>query len=320
MSKYLPILLLVASHGCTNNPQADDAGQRDRDGASDGGDGDGDRVDGALPGGDAGTGRDSGVGERDAGPSDAGREPDAAEVDGYFGDIDTSLRDQALVSALHTKLARDHVRVSYDELYDAYATVDADRGGCADIFDFYSDRCWSPRDACGEYQEEGDCFNREHLWPKSWWGGSESPDQHQDLISVLPTDGFVNNVRGNLPFGEVGAADYTSGNGSRRGSCSVAGAPSDADCFEPTDTLKGDFARIYFYQAVRYEGEFGCCSELAVSGADIKAWQETMLREWHADDPVDAAERERNERVFSLQHTKNPFVELPQLVDHIADF
>jgi endonuclease I len=308
-------LSLAASLGCNSVGPVE--GDTDRDGSSDADERDAGRTatDGAMPPADAS------VSDHDAGATDAGSaEPDAATDAGYYGDIDTSLRDQALVSALHDKLARDHVTVDYDDLYEAYATIDTDRAGCADIFDFYSDQCWTVSQACGAYEEEGDCFNREHLWPKSWWGGATGPDQHQDLFSVVPTDGFVNNVRANLPLGDTDAPDYTSSNGSRRGPCSVAGAPAGAVCFEPADTLKGDFARVYFYQATRYEGELACCDEDAVSRADIKPWEETLLRAWHAADPVDAAERERNERVFARQANRNPFVDLPSLVEQISDF
>eukprot|EP01031_Cornospumella_fuschlensis_P044148 gene44148-53971_t len=44
------------------------------------------------------------------------------------------------------------------------------------IPDVYSTYCWStdkvtPGGECGNYKKEGDCFNREHLWPKAWFGG-----------------------------------------------------------------------------------------------------------------------------------------------------
>lgn len=260
------------------------------------------------------------AGDVDAGASTEGHAPPTDAALAYFADLDQSLRDQALVAALHDKLSKDHKELTYAALWSAYASVDTDREGCAGIFDFYSSACWSAAQKCGSYEAEGDCFNREHTWPKSWWGGSEALPQHHDLIVVLPTDGYVNFVRGNLPYGDVTDPDYVSSNGSRRGRCAVAGAPVQARCFEPADHLKGDIARIYFYFAVRYEAELGCCNEDAVERSDIKAWQEVMLRTWHVRDPVDLAERTRNERVFALQKTRNPFVDLPHLVDQISDF
>ena len=146
------------------------------------------------------------------------------------------------------------------------------------------------------------------------------PDQHEDLVAVIPADGYVNNSRAQLPLGPVISATYTSSNGSKRGLCNVAGSAPGSGCFEPPDSLKGDFARIYFYMAVRYEGELDCCAEPAVNGADIVEWQETMLRDWHAMDPVDIPERTRNEDIFGIQRNRNPFVDYPAFVDRIEDF
>ena len=255
----------------------------------------------------------------DASPPPPHADPTPAGVE-YFSDIGSDVEGADLVAALHNKLAADHVSISFDSLYQTYETLDTGRDGCAGIFDFYSSKCWTPEEACGNYTQEGDCFNREHSWPKSWWGGGTGPDQHEDLIAVIPADGYVNNSRSQLPLGPVISANYTSTNGSKRGLCNVAGTAPGSSCFEPPDALKGDFARIYFYMAVRYEGEFDCCLEAAVDGADIAEWQETMLKQWHAADPVDLSERERNERVFGIQKNRNPFVDYPAFVDRIADF
>jgi endonuclease I len=257
--------------------------------------------------------------EVDATPPPPHADPTPAAVQ-YFSDIGAGLDGIGLVSALHTKLTADHVSISFDGLWTAYETLDTDRGGCTGIFDFYSGKCWTPEEACGNFAQEGDCFNREHSWPKSWWGGGTAPDQHEDLVAVVPADGYVNGLRADDPLGEVISANYVSSNGSMRGICNVAGTEPGSRCFEPPDNLKGDFARIYFYMAVRYEGDFPCCDEVAVQGSDILPWQETMLRQWHATDTVDIDERERNERLFDIQKNRNPFVDYPEFVDRIADF
>ncbi len=259
------------------------------------------------------------VPQPDARPPKPHEPPTAAAIE-YFSDISDGLSGQALVLALHDKLEADHESLSFAALYNAYEIVDGDRDGCAGIFDFYSTKCWQPGEACGNYTKEGDCFNREHSWPKSWWGGATGPDQHDDLITVIPADGYVNNSRGQLPLGIVPVATYTSSNGSKRGTCSTNGIGFGERCFEPSHDLKGDFARMFFYMAVRYEGDIACCDEIAVSQADIKPWQETLLREWHVQDPVDIWERERNERVFGIQKNRNPFVDYPAFVEKISDF
>jgi len=72
--------------------------------------------------------------------------------------------------------------------------------------------------------------------------------------------------------------------------------------------------------AVRYEGELGCCDEPAVDGADLKPWTETLLRAWSVADPVDDAERARNEAVFAVQGNRNPFIDAPWWIARIDDF
>ena len=123
--------------------------------------------------------------------------------------------------------------VSYDGAWAAFAEVDKFLEGypCSSdptmIPDIYSDYCWHPEKnvqygECGNYSREGDCYNREHSWPKSWWGGySEGQGAQTDLFELYPSDGYVNGLRGNLPFGYVtpGTETYTSTNGSVIGSC-----------------------------------------------------------------------------------------------------
>lgn len=255
----------------------------------------------------------------DATPPPPHADPTPAAV-AYFADIGPGLEGLGLVTALHAKLSGDHVSISFDGLWAAYDILDAGRGSCTGISDFYSSKCWDASEACGNFAQEGDCFNREHSWPKSWWGGGTGPAQHEDLVAVIPADGYVNGLRDDDPLGNVISANYSSSNGSKRGLCNVAGTAPGSKCFEPADQLKGDFARIYFYMAVRYDGDFPCCDEIAVKGSDILPWQETMLRAWHAADPVDIEERDRNERLFAIQKNRNPFVDFPEFVERITDF
>jgi endonuclease I len=76
---------------------------------------------------------------------------------------------------------------------------------------------------------------------------------YSDLFMVLPTDGYVNNRRSNYPYGKVGQTSWVSQNGSKLGTSIVQGYTGTV--FEPIDSFKGDFARIYFYVATRYKDE-----------------------------------------------------------------
>ncbi|MCP4499045.1 MAG: hypothetical protein GY822_03650 [Deltaproteobacteria bacterium] len=177
-------------------------------------------------------------------------------------------------------------------------------------------------DKCGNQSAVGDCWNKEHSWPKSWWGGQEN-DAYSDMFHLVPSDGRVNNYRSNLPFGEVDNPTFGGGNEdgifveAKMGPCVTPG--SSGNCFEPADDVKGDLARGYFYMAVRYEGLLTGERD-AVSGADIKIWQESLLRDWHLLDPVDDAERTRNDAILGLQGNRNPFIDHPEWVGQISDF
>mmetsp|Transcript_17096 Transcript_17096/g.35733 ORF Transcript_17096/g.35733 Transcript_17096/m.35733 type:complete len:289 (-) Transcript_17096:102-968(-) len=246
----------------------------------------------------------------------------------YYSSIDTS--KGGLQAQLHT-LISPHTVLSYSQLWGAFAIVDESRFACSPttINDVYSTYCWTTGSStdggqqCGSYKKEGDCFNREHSWPKSWWGGYDAGQGAQtDLFHIFPTDGYVNGRRSNFPFGlvDIASATYTSTNGAKLGPCS-AGQGFEGTCFEPADEFKGELARAMFYLATAYMDQFSCCDVDAVNGSRIKLWQETMLRSWHSAHPVSNLELERNEEIYTVyQHNRNPFIDNPTWVDLIPDF
>jgi endonuclease I len=198
-------------------------------------------------------------------------------------------------------------------------------GKCGDM---YSDNPsgYSPyeytfgSDQCGSYYGEGSCYNREHSFPQAWWGGS-TDTMTSDLFHIFPTDGYVNGQRDSYPFGEVGSASWTSQNGSKRGTSSVAGYSGTV--FEPIDDYKGDFARAQLYMAVRYKNKISIWNSYAsyvLDGTSYPAfdsWYITMLLQWHADDPVSQKEIDRNDDVYNIQGNRNPFVDHPEYANQI---
>lgn len=167
---------------------------------------------------------------------------------------------------------------------------------------------------CGSYQKEGDCYNREHSFPKSWF--NDVLPVNTDLFHIYPTDGWVNNKRGNLPYGETTSATWTSTNGSMVGPSSVQGYQGSV--FEPIDEYKGDLARTYFYIATRYYGEDSQWpgSDMT-TGAQPKPWAVPMLLAWHLADAVSAKEINRNNEVYKYQGNRNPFIDDPKFAEKI---
>ena len=235
---------------------------------------------------------------------------------GYYDDA-VGKSGEDLQKSLSTIL-NDATDVGYDGLWNLYKTTDRRSDG--KVWDMYSDvtNYTFGTDQCGSYGVEGDCYNREHSVPKSWF--SERSPMKSDVWHVYPTDGKINGMRSNNPFGEVGSGASSSKNGfSKWGKCVTPGYSGTV--FEPNDEYKGDFARTYFYFATRYKG-------VATSGQGalvftytytyITGWQLDMLRRWHKKDPVSPKELDRNEAVYdSRQGNRNPFIDYPELVDLI---
>lgn len=220
-------------------------------------------------------------------------------------------------SALRNRIRSGHEALTYRELWTAYKTVWVSLPGkCQNsIYDIYSSKCWrAGSEQCGStgYRKEGDCYNREHSWPKSWWDRVQN-DAYSDMFHVMPSDGYVNGKRGSLPFGEVDQPTYTSSEGNKVGPCTTYAGT----CFEPTDEHKGLLARGHFYMSLRYSGEFFCCDKDGVSSSKIKPWYLSLLKKWHKEHPVEEWERVFNDRVQSEQGNRNPFIDFPDLVDTI---
>jgi len=231
---------------------------------------------------------------------------------GYY-DAANGLTGQPLRVALHDIISNGYISVSYNSLPTHYQTTDVKPNG--KVWDMYSDIPggtppyeFTFTQTCGNYGAEGDCFNREHSVPQSWFNGA-SP-MYSDLFHVVPTDGYVNNRRSNYPFGDVANASYTSMNGSKLGSSAVAGY--NGTVFEPVDSFKGDFARIYFYMATRYKDEMtSWTGDPPFTSTDLSTWAINMFLQWNTLDPVSTKERQRNNSVYNIQHNRNPFVDNP---------
>lgn len=227
-----------------------------------------------------------------------------------------------LKSQLHD-IIDDHTSVSYSSLWGYYDDTDLDSDGY--IFDMYSENPSGTdpynytysSDQCGNYSGEGSCYNREHSFPKSWF--SDASPMYTDIHHVVPTDGYVNGRRSNYPYGEVASATWTSQNGSKVGSSAISGYSGTV--FEPIDEYKGDFARIYFYMATRYEDVItGWSSDMLDGSSDqvYEDWALDMLMDWHDNDPVSQKEIDRNDEIYDLvQGNRNPFVDHPEYVNAI---
>ena len=235
---------------------------------------------------------------------------------GYYDDAQ-GLDGEPLRLALHN-IIDDHIPQSYSSLYGHFQSTDAKPDGT--VWDMYSDvpggtppyiYNFTGADQCGNYAGEGDCFNREHSWPKSWF--NEDMPMNTDLFHIYPTDGYVNGMRSNHPYGEVASTTWTSQNGSQRGSMNSYN--HNGTVFEPIDEYKGDFSRTYFYMSTRYYTEdSGWDNNDMVNGSTLNDWAVVMLMDWHLQDSVSQKEIDRNNAVYAIQENRNPFIDHPEWV------
>jgi len=184
---------------------------------------------------------------------------------------------------------------------------------------------------CGSYSSEGDCYNREHLVPQSYFDNFAVDPMKNDPFHVFPSDGKVNGDRNNLGFGKVSTATYTSQNGSRRGPNTVNAYSSYAGTvFEPVDAFKGDVARAFFYFATRYEDNMDefystangatCEAKNMFDGSINKVFSDNfilLLIKWHKDDPVSAKEIAQNNAIYAHQNNRNPYIDHPEYICQI---
>lgn len=140
-------------------------------------------------------------------------------------------------------------------------------------------------------------MNCEHSWPQSRLSGAAKSDLHH----LFPADSFANKTRSNIYFGDVIEVVWEKG-GSKLGD-----NIRKKRAFEVRPEQRGNTARAMFYIATIYDYE-------------IPFWEEEPLRQWHIQDPVDDAERKRNDAIEKIQGNRNPFVDHPEYVKRITDF
>lgn len=220
---------------------------------------------------------------------------------------------------------------SYGDLWNLYTLVsfrDNYYENNGSLLDIYSEKptqidsyeYTSTTQQCGNYSGEGSCYNREHLIPQSVFN-SIYP-MYSDAHFVVPSDGYVNGQRGNLPFGKVSSATYTSTNNSKKGSNLNSGysAGYSGTVFEPIDEFKGDVARALLYFATRYQNEVTNWSYDMFNNTNNQVFTNTFLNiliTWHLDDPVSAYEIAKNNAVYTFQNNRNPYIDHPEYVCQI---
>ena len=199
----------------------------------------------------------------------------------------------------------------------AYMYSTADNAGCnggPGIITLYSQVCIGGSSDNGDnYKEQGDqngdgkagdFVNAEHMWPQSYF--KSALPMVADLHHLASTLSVPNGRRANLKYALVSNPTYTTSAGSKLGT----------EGFDPADAAKGNVARALLYFIVRYY------DQSIRQGMDYNSfWTKNvpMLLKWNRQDPPDANERRRNDKVEEYQGNRNPFIDHPELADKIGE-
>ena len=203
--------------------------------------------------------------------------------------------------------------------------------------DLLPDYCFEGNNREADYTE----WNREHIWSKSHGDFEDEGDYayeeasggyalgaHTDGHHLVAAERSMNSVKNNRFFADChdgveddnlvdrGYGNYTCGEW----------------YFEPRDEVKGDVARMLFYMVIRYEGEQGDFvdlelttdlyqyenAETSIKNSKLPYYEdlEVLLR-WHLEDPVSEWEILRNQTIYEYQGNRNPFIDIPELVEEI---
>jgi len=231
---------------------------------------------------------------------------------GYYTAAET-LTGSELRAALHD-LVNDHHIIPYSsssriDVHDALDILDEDPTDTNNVILIYSLR--------SEAKTNWPAWNREHTWPNSLGADYQEP-AYSDLHAIRACDASVNSSRGNKYY------DWSDTNSTSYKFPAYAETPlcsTDNNSWEPPDAIKGDLARSQFYMDIRYEGDSDEPDLMLtdhielISSATNLMGRLTPLILWHLQDPVDDAERLRNDSIYNLfQTNRNPFVDHPEWV------
>ncbi|GAB4282542.1 MAG: hypothetical protein Kow0029_28130 [Candidatus Rifleibacteriota bacterium] len=202
----------------------------------------------------------------------------------FYKSVD-NLKDYELCQALQKKIKRQRALEYKDSRRYIMLNVD-NYGG-------YIECIYTGKIVKGDKMPKSNVLNIEHSWPQSHGATGIAK---ADLHHLYPTDPIANSTRGSLPYGYVENPTWENG-----------GSKCDGKVFEPRKKYRGNIARGLFYFSVRYNKK-------------IDREEEEVLRKWNKEDPVDANEKARNDRVERIQGNRNPFIDHPEFVDRITDF
>ena len=217
-----------------------------------------------------------------------------------------NLSGEELKAWLRTNYYDDqHVTLGYTNAREyLYNYIDNENGVITCVYSGY--QVSSPYGGTTTYPAPINC---EHTVPQSFFDSADP--MVSDLFHLYPTYENWNSTRSNYPFYEINDATTTKWMYLDQLEYSIPASNIDSyseyanSQFEPREDHKGNLARSIFYFYTMYPTQAG---DISLIG-DIN-----VFYQWHLDDPVDAAELERNNEIATFQGNRNPYIDYPELV------
>lgn len=236
---------------------------------------------------------------------------------GYYNTLNGK-KTSELKTAVYNVIRNFTSVSSYNNLPNYFRKTDV-RPGTDYWWDMYSDM------NVDIYIQFGTYMNREHSFPKSWWGSTNSTatnyKAYTDLNHLYPGEAKANQAKSNYPLGEVRTASKFDNGVTKVGSPVSGQGGGCAYVFEPDDEYKGDFARTYFYMVTCYQDYKWASSYMYMLQQNtyptLNPWSVDLLLKWARADEVSDKERQRNEAVYKIQNNRNPFIDFPELAEYI---
>lgn len=154
------------------------------------------------------------------------------------------------------------------------------------------------------------------ILPPQWWSGNRNVEK--DIFNIVAGDNATNTLKQNFPPGTVLQPTFSN-------TCWSVGTGTidgiKVNFYNPPKGYEGDFARAIFYMLCIYPNDrwsdlgVNFCSDGEYPG--LHKWSYRQLKTWNDMDPVDNEEKLRNNKIIELQGIGNPFIDSPELAEHI---
>lgn len=229
-----------------------------------------------------------------------------ASLEGLTG---TALKQAIQNIIANPAVVREH---NYGDAYDILKEADQNPTNSSQVWLMYVEEPRSKLDLQTGTSGALGFWNREHIYPQSRGGFTDATSSTPDGIGVWVSTNANKIASGHSDMHHIRAED--SPENSLRSERNYG-----VDYNGPSGNLsswKGDVARAIFYMAVRYNG-LNVVNGNPSNNPDGFVGDLATLLTWNFSDPSDDFEMNRNNVIYNWQVNRNPFIDHPDLANHI---